>query len=75
MIQDVIILLFTAFLWWHTIQDMPELSIRDKTVGTCLPRLRCGAIGWRIKLPIKSQSVQELDALTAKKVFGWRNVH
>jgi hypothetical protein len=27
------------------IQDMSAVSITDKTVGVCLPRLWCGAIG------------------------------
>src|SRR5215468_12265939 len=27
------------------IQDLSAVSITDKTVGNCLPRLRCGAVG------------------------------
>jgi hypothetical protein len=45
---------------------MPEVSITHQTVGIHLPRLRCGAIGWRTKLSV--------DGLTAEKVFGWKNV-
>jgi hypothetical protein len=40
------------------IQDMSAVSITHKTVGIGLPRLRCGAIGWRIKLSIQSHQVQ-----------------
>jgi hypothetical protein len=57
------------------IQDLSAVSITHKTVGIRLPRLWCGAIGWRTKLPIKSRPVHSLDALTAEKVFGWKNVH
>jgi hypothetical protein len=35
------------------IQDMSALSVKNKTVGVCLPRVWCGAIGWRTKLSIK----------------------
>jgi hypothetical protein len=57
------------------IQNMSALSITHKTVGIGLPRLRFGAVGWRIKLPITSHPVQSWDALAAEKVFGWKNVH
>ena len=40
------------------IQDMSAVSITHKTVGIRLPRLWCGAIGWRTKLSIKSHQVQ-----------------
>ena len=56
------------------IQDLSAVSITDETVGIGLPRLRYGAaIVWRTKHPIKSHP--KLDALTAEKVFGWKNVH
>ena len=54
------------------IQDMSEVSITDKTVGVRLPRLRCRAIGWRTKHPIKFHPAPKLDALTAEEVFGWK---
>jgi hypothetical protein len=63
MLQNVIILMFTAlassFLWWRSrFKDMSALSITHKTVGIGLPRLQCGAGGWRTRHPIKSHPVQ-----------------
>jgi hypothetical protein len=61
MLQRVIIFVFTAlassFVVAQPIQDMSAVSI-TKTVGIGLPRLRDGAIGWRIKLPMKFHPVQ-----------------
>jgi hypothetical protein len=56
-------------------QDMSEVSITYKTMGICLSRLRCGAIGWRIKLPIKIPPGPKLDALTVRGFSAGRNVH
>src|SRR5262245_34804812 len=48
------------------IQDMSAVSVTYKTVGNRLPRLRCGAIGWRTKRQIKSHQA----ATRSKKSFS-----
>jgi hypothetical protein len=40
------------------IQNMSEVSITHKTMGIRLPRLWCGAIGWRTNHPIKFHPAQ-----------------
>jgi hypothetical protein len=63
-----------VFVVAQQVQDMSAVSIAHKTLGIRLPRLWCGAVGWRTKLSI-NRTGPKLDVLTAEKVFGWKNVH
>jgi hypothetical protein len=58
------------------IQDMSAVSIKDKTVGR-QPFATSVVTSNRManKAPDKIPPGPKLDALTAEKVFGWKNVH
>ena len=79
MIQSVIIFVFTAlassFLWWHS---------RFKICRSFLSRIRrwasvCHVCGTSNRVTNKALDKippgPKPDALTAEKVFGWKNVH